>query len=130
MIDRQFDGYLTQFKERWDNSLLEETEESSDLRYDHVINEYFKLFGLLTIEACFNLYIETNFDGEEKPQSEDIEVSYVNINQEGEREQFEFQFKYTYPKVDPSNVEEELTTVVSNIDPNEVIETVINQINY
>lgn len=136
-IDRHFDGYVTQFRDRINNSLFVEEDQESDpdFRYEHVINEYFKLFGLLTLEACFNKFIDSEeFQGveNEKPLVEDVEVSYINRNEDqaGGKEQFEFLFSYTYPKVNPNDPDEEFVNIALFIDPNDVIETVINQINF
>jgi hypothetical protein len=65
-IEKHFDGYMTQFLERQNTHTLVVPPKDKDIREDAIIPEYFKLIGLLTLEAYFN-FLSSNKANREKP---------------------------------------------------------------
>lgn len=65
-IEKHFDGYMTQFLERQNSHSLAAAPKDKDIREDATIPEYFKLIGLLTLEAYFN-FLNNIKENREKP---------------------------------------------------------------
>ena len=57
-IEEYFDGYMTQFLERGKNKSKVASFNDKDLREDAILPEYFKLIGLLTLETCYNEFLQ------------------------------------------------------------------------
>ncbi|WP_042153426.1 MULTISPECIES: hypothetical protein [unclassified Pseudoalteromonas] len=113
-IDKFFNGYKTQFiaRQNEESALLDESD--IELRYEYIINEYFELFGLLVLEACFNRFIDS-YDHDSKPDASSVSVKY--ISNDG---QYHFKFKAGDIAAPNDGL----------VNPNDVLEDVVGQINY
>lgn len=111
-MDQHFDSYKSQFFDRLNDEKQALAAQNIDLRYKQVIDEYFKLLGLLTLEACFNEFIDTAFEGKEKPNPEEVGIALINTGNKV------FEFSHS----------DHSSTV--KVNPNDVLETVVGQMNY
>lgn len=74
-IEQYFDDYVTQYLDRGNNkkAFIKENPDK-DLREHAIIPEYFKLIGLLTLENCYNAFIDAD-----KGLKEDEEIILSTI---------------------------------------------------
>nr|WP_233173332.1 hypothetical protein [Flavobacterium sp. ASV13] len=119
-IEKHFDGYMTQFLERQNTHTLIVPPKDKDIREDAIIPEYFKLIGLLTLETCYSEFLE-KVDLKERQKTEVINPNIslniiTDINGVKRLDSLIFNYKDA-----PVPIE---------IDPNDILEKLIGQLNY
>ena len=109
---------MTQFLDRPNVKTLTISPKDKDIREDATIPEYFKLIGLLTLETCYNKFIDNVDKFQKNALDPSIKLNLTNSN-------YTFVFSYDKETVggNPVNTKVE-------INPNDFLEVIIGQLNY
>ncbi|WKN33784.1 hypothetical protein PZB74_10655 [Porifericola rhodea] len=125
-LDDYFDKYRTQFLEgkSYKNNF---NEEDKDLIDDFILQEYFKLIGLITLEKGYNEYFdkyrEKYADAEDEYDKATNPFVSIKTITDSDGKEVDYKLLYRYPETGEALVEYEL-------DVNDFLDEVIGQVNY
>lgn len=128
-IEAHYKDYRTQLPdEKANDSLKGFTDTTFDLRDDFAVSEYFQLIASLTLEACHEVFLERVRQSEHKDYLEAAVDPIVTLIEDAERG-FSLNFKGTYT-IDENQEAKRIVSFEEQVDPNEVLEQVLGQVNY